>query len=75
MPKTPVQTAAPVTAFRTIFINNANYEVIRPTLCKKALKVSQATVTAFSPQDGKDVHLSINHFVLFVLVMKGIIKC
>jgi len=82
MPKTPVQTAVLVTAFRTRRINNANSEVIRPTLCKTALEVSEAAVTAVSLQgvtwkDGKDVvHLSINHFVLFVLVViKGIIKC
>lgn len=82
MPKTPVQTAVLVTAFRTRFINNVNNDVIRPTVCKKALKVSVAAVTAVSLQgytwkDGKDViHLSINHFVLFVLVViKGTIKC
>jgi hypothetical protein len=79
MPKTPVQTAVLVTGFRTRFINNANNEVIRSTLCKKAMKVSEAAVTAVSVQgytwkDGKDVvHPSINYFVLFVI--KGIIKC
>jgi len=71
-----------VTAVRTKLINNANIEVIRPTLCKKALKVSEAAVTAvplqcYTWKDGKDViHLPINHFVLFVLVViKEIIKC
>jgi hypothetical protein len=78
--KTPVQTAVLVTALRTKLINNPNIEVIRPTLCKKALKVSEAAVTAvplqcYTWKDGKDVHLSINHFVLFVLVIKEIIKC
>jgi len=46
MPKTPVQTALLVTAFRARCINNADCEVIRPTLCKKALKVSEAAVAA-----------------------------
>ena len=67
---------------RTRFINNVNNEVTGPILCKKALMVPDAAVTAVSLQgytwkDGKDVvHLSINHFVLFVLVvMKRTIKC
>jgi hypothetical protein len=82
MPNTPVQTAVLVITFSTIFVNNVNNDVNRPTLCKKALKVSEAAVTVVSVQgytwkDGKDVvHLSINHFVLRVLVViKGIIKC
>jgi hypothetical protein len=82
MPKTPVQTAVLVTAFGTRFINNENNEVIRHALCKKALEVSEAAVTSVSLQgytwkDGKDaVHLSIIHFVLFVLVViEEIIKC